>query len=274
MSHKISIWHGTHIGDKEINQDVYLVKKLDKVETIKDVDGKEHKTNVNPYLLIVADGHGKKGDKIAEFIVKEFEKRLNKSVLSLIDKDLLKAFDRVKDELADSELNFRKYGSTIILVIIYQTDEIYARVCNVGDSRMISGDTSVDFKTIDHKPDSEDELERFKKINEHIPKKDKLKVEYEGDIARIGNMAVSRSFGDYDTHPYIISVPDLYHLKLKKWTVIACDGLWDFYKNKKVIEFLNENVDEPVDKLISMVRNKTEDDMDNTTIIVFKLEKN
>jgi len=271
MAKKIQILSGTHIGDKQFNQDIYLVKKMDRVEKINDLV-----PDTIPYLFIIADGHGgKNGHEVAEFIVEKFEIKLNVKHLSLIKEDLLEIFDDVDRDLRKSTINYHKIGSTIIIGIMFQLrGHISMVVCQLGDCRMISND----FTTIDHKPDNE--IDRLEEVTRSLKKMDKRekrekikKINYDDEVTRIGTMAVSRAFGDYDTVPYIIHQPDIYEISIKNgYYVFACDGLWDYLSNKKVLKIITGCENDAIIQLIDKVREKADNEMDNTTIIILKID--
>ena len=105
-------------------------------------------------------------------------------------------------------------------------------VLNLGDCRLVILYKNNKFNTltIDHKPDEVNEKIRISKMGGIIKKDD------EGTY-RIGDLAVSRSFGDGDNAPYISQVPDIYYKKITpntKYIVMACDGLWDVINNEEL----------------------------------------
>ena len=247
---KFTIHTSSHIGDKNYNQDVLSVTRLNNVETIIDSTGYYQITN-KPYLMIIADGHGGKGiigKTVADFITTSFNHKFNTVKLSLEFENIGNIFNSVNVDLRNSNLDFYGVGSTVIVTIIYSFgDSMRMIVCNTGDCRLICcSDTNVLNATDDHKPNSERELKRFQQISDKIDPNRVMKVKFrENDVPRIGKMAVSRSFGDIEHFPYVIHTPDIYFVNLSvpqiKYIVIACDGLWDCFSNEDVLKILRKN---------------------------------
>jgi len=130
-------------------------------------------------------------------------------------------------------------GSTCLLNIMYKyKDEIHLNIANIGDSRLTivyKNNTSQQI-TNDHKPDDEKEIIRIEKIGGEIY------LDSEGTY-RIGDLSLSRAFGDGDNLPYISQKPDVYYKKicsLTKYIVMGCDGLWDVVKNEELFNLLEE----------------------------------
>jgi serine/threonine protein phosphatase PrpC len=67
----------------------------------------------------------------------------------------------------------------------------------------------------------------------------------EGDDIRIGNMSVSRSFGDLD-NIFISQEPDVfdYNISEEKFIVMGCDGVWDVLGNQDVVDYVLDKYDE------------------------------
>lgn len=140
-------------------------------------------------------------------------------------------------------------GSTCLLNIMYKfEDSIHMNVVNLGDSRLVivyKNDTSKQI-TIDHKPDEPNEKIRLEKMGGDVYKDS-------DSVYRIGDLSLSRAFGDGDNAPYISQKPDVFYKKISpetKYIVMACDGLWDIVESenigkiiKKIIETTNtENI--------------------------------
>ena len=77
------------------------------------------------------------------------------------------------------------------------------------------------------------------------------RVHYILIIWRIGDLSVSRAFGDLDNTPHVTHIPDNFNYQLKpddEFIVMACDGVWDVLQNHDVVNFTrdhyhNNNVD-------------------------------
>lgn len=129
-------------------------------------------------------------------------------------------------------------GSTSLVMCHFRKcGQQYINVINIGDSRAVlcRGEKAEEL-TIDHKPNNPEEKKRIKKLGG--------KVYYDGYDWRVGDLSVSRSFGDIDTTPYVTHKPDLYYYKIKendKFIVMACDGLWDVVSSQEVINVVLQN---------------------------------
>ena len=62
--------------------------------------------------------------------------------------------------------------------------------------------------------------------------------------AGIKNLSVSRAFGDFDAHPFVTCIPDMYILEINrehdKFFIMACDGLWDVVSSQESVNFVNK----------------------------------
>jgi len=150
---------------------------------------------------------------------------------------------------------------------------IIMNIVNLGDSRM----TIVNSKGIsqaitkDHKPDDTIEEERLTKMGGEIYK------DSEG-VYRIGDLSLSRAFGDGDNAPYISQKPDVFNIPITsetKYIVMACDGLWDIIESKdlgKVIKNIlnkNNNPDNIAVELANWALDKGS--TDNVSVIVIEV---
>ena len=89
------------------------------------------------------------------------------------------------------------------ILIETQPNDVY----NLGDSRMILCKKSeAHVVTKDHKPNWPDEQTRIEKIGG--------KIYFDGFDWRIGDLSVSRAFGDLDNSPYISCKPDIFRYKI------------------------------------------------------------
>ena len=82
-------------------------------------------------------------------------------------------------------------------------------IVNLGDSRMVIIYSNGTFKQVtrDHKPDDSIERIRLEKMGGEVYK------DSEGTV-RIGDLSLSRAFGDGDNLPYISQKPDIYYKKI------------------------------------------------------------
>ena len=64
---------------------------------------------------------------------------------------------------------------------------------------------------------------------------------FDGYDWRIGDLSVSRAFGDKDAAPYVTAKPDIYRHKIKKsdkFMILACDGFWDVFDNQDAVNMV------------------------------------
>jgi len=195
------------------------------------------KAKVN--IFAIYDGHGGKfvSKYLSENVPKYF---LNPSVkYPLSGRYIRESFKTIQSTLEKKHNEEADYcGSTCIMVIdyIYEKKRIID-IINLGDCRsVISRENKANILTKDHKPNWPEEKERIKKMGGEIY--------YDGCDWRIGDLSVSRSFGDLDNKPYISCVPDIFRYKLTKkdqFIIIGCDGLWDVVDNQEAVNFILTN---------------------------------
>lgn len=190
--------------------------------------------NIN--LLGVYDGHG--GSFVSTYLE-------NKLPIYYCHPELKPPFSReyhneIFKYLQDKILSYPKghsSGSTCLLNLIYKFDnEIHMNIINLGDSRLsiVYKNGSCKQVTIDHKPDDPQEKIRLEKMGGEIYK------DSEGTV-RIGDLSLSRAFGDGDNAPYISQKPSIYYKKITpntKYIIMACDGLWDVIANEELFSLI------------------------------------
>jgi serine/threonine protein phosphatase PrpC len=227
MINKINIYFTSITGRRISNEDEHTI--------ITNITNKNDNIN-NINLFGIYDGHG--GDKISKYLSEviplyycskdkkyPFSKKYHDNVFIDIQNKILKLKDG------------NSSGSTCLLNIMYKyDDELHFNTVNLGDSRLVIVYNSGNHKQVsnDHKPDDKIEKTRIEKIGGEVYK------DSEG-VYRIGDLSLSRAFGDGDNAPYISQTPDVYYNKVTKNTkyiVMACDGLWDVIENKDLFELL------------------------------------
>jgi len=117
-------------------------------------------------------------------------------------------------------------------------------IANVGDSKAILVRKKDDFEelTVDHKPDSEDEMARIEKAGGVV-----LRKRVNGDLA------VSRAFGDSRhkgnverelTEQVVIATPDITTCSACEGDILvmACDGIFEQLSPEQVADFVREEV--------------------------------
>ena len=233
--------YNSHIGNiREYNEDAITVTKI---------YFNNDKDNYCYYFGIF-DGHGGKGcsNYIKENLhknIKEFTTIGIKIGIDLTEErfKINEAIDE-KGEIKDSS------GSCGIILLIKDKKCIIA---NIGDSRLvIFKNKSIEFVTMDHKPNSIIEKARIEIAGGKIYKTPSLN---EKDIEipwRVlpGKLSVSRTFGDIlakdekygGNKTVIIALPDITEIELDdnyNFIVIGCDGIFDVLKNEELLDCIN-----------------------------------
>ncbi|CUS21997.1 LAQU0S04e05820g1_1 [Lachancea quebecensis] len=191
-------------------------------------------------------------------------------------------------------------GSTGILAVIINEKMLY--VANTGDSRCVLSTKGRGVKTLsyDHKPQHIGELVRINDDGGTV------------SLGRVGGvLALSRAFGDFQfktsvsytnsahgptaaqryvspaQESQVTVEPDVICHKIAydrdEFLVLACDGIWDLYSNRNLIQFikyhlmLGQKLDDIVTKLldhgINCADSNTGVGFDNMTIIIVALNK-
>ena len=232
-------------GRRETNEDKHTIKL--------NLDGKNKEENpINIYGIY--DGHGiENGRIISSYLSKTLPVYLiNKETKYPLKEAYIKKLYLLIQDTIKTKLKkyIEKNGSTCLIVCQYIHNNInYLDILNTGDSRCVmcvekkvkySNLTSLNSPTFeavaltqDHKPNWTKELERITKLGG--------KIEFDGVDWRIGDLSVSRSFGDTEFEKYITCMPDLIRHRIDKtdkFLVIACDGLWDVMSNQDVVNFI------------------------------------
>ncbi len=229
-------------------------------------------------LLGIYDGHG--GTHVSEFL----EKTLPKYYCDLkleppFSKEYhCELFECLQKKILKDEKGY-VCGSTCLLNIMYKyfdektnKESIHMNIINLGDCRLVivyKNGTSKQVTT-DHKPDDLVEKERLEKMGGEIYK------DSEGTI-RIGDLSLSRAFGDGDNLPYISQKPDIYYKQITsqtKYVVMGCDGLWDVIKNEDLFKYLNGFKKNGSKNLAADLASKALElgTTDNVSVIIIEIE--
>jgi len=190
-------------------------------------------------LYGIYDGHG--GKYVSHYLSKNLPKYfINKEVqYPLSGRYIRNCFKTVQSDLEKNHTDAADYcGSTCLIIADYIYEKRrFLDVMNLGDCRcIVARDNKANVITKDHKPDWPDERDRIKKMGGEIY--------YDGYDWRIGDLSVSRSFGDLDNKPYISCIPDVFRYKLNskdQFLILGCDGLWDVMSNQEVVNFIIQN---------------------------------
>jgi serine/threonine protein phosphatase PrpC len=216
--------HSTSIKGRRPNNE-------DRENIILNINGDNEKHN-NINLFALYDGHA--GTFVSEYLKDNLPRYyLNpKLKYPLKTQNHEKIFEHIQDNLLKYEQGY-ECGSTCLLALMYKYDNSYnINVVNLGDCRcvIVYNNNNTKQITVDHKPDEFNENKRLKKIGGDVYK------DSEGTV-RIGNLSLSRAFGDGDTSPYISQKPDSFYFKITeqtKYIILACDGLWDVIENEQL----------------------------------------
>lgn len=222
---ELKIYFTSVKGRRETNEDRHNI--------ILNINGE--KLDTNPINLFgIYDGHG--GAWVSSYLEKNipnyyldkkfkppFSPQYHEKVFEIIQNQLIK----------NSSGKGYTNGSTCLLNIMYKyEDAIHMNIVNLGDSRLAivyKNGTSIAVSK-DHKPDATTEKERIEKMGGDIYKDSE-------SVFRIGDLSLSRAFGDGDNSPYISQKPDVYYKKITtqtKYIVMACDGLWDIFDSNQI----------------------------------------
>ena len=244
----------------------------------------------------LSDNHINIGDKLYKNIKLTRKFHSLQGLISQIIKD---AFFLQDDELY-KYFSTTQCGSTCILSLIINGEWLY--VANCGDSRCILSSKNNGVKTMsfDHKPQHIGELLRINDNGGSV------------SLGRVGGvLALSRAFSDfqfkrsvsYNQNNNINSAskkfsippqesqvtvePDVIMHKIDykrdEFLVLACDGIWDVYSNKQLVQFikhhltlglkLNEIMPKILDHGILQANSSTGIGFDNMTAIIVILNK-
>lgn len=209
----------------------------------------------------------------------------------------------IKDSFFLQDQELYKYfannscGSTAVIAIIINQQNLY--VANCGDSRCILSSKALGIKTMsyDHKPQHIGELLRINDNGGTV------------SLGRVGGvLALSRAFSDFQFKrgvPYTRKSPKSHHVGVPlqeaqvtvepdvlmhkinyskdEFLVLGCDGIWDIYSNKQLVQFikyhltLGVNLEGIVTKLldhgIGQANSNTGVGFDNMTAIIVVLNK-
>lgn len=120
---------------------------------------------------------------------------------------------------------------------------------NVGDSRVVlcRKGAAVEL-TKDHKPNSESEITRIKKLGGFVQwhgflNADGEPIEGTGVYRVNNNLAVARAIGDASEKPYISAIPEIREIVVDReqdqFVIIATDGLWDVMTSEEAVEYVH-----------------------------------
>ncbi len=242
MARMISLHKTTMRGLRASNEDV------EKYVLNLDNSGYPKNNNYAPIdLCIICDGHG--GDMVSKYVAPRLEHLLMnpKIIYPLSYDNICNIFTHIQNEIKQNPSKIGSYCGCTALVVIRYLDKFgkeNIQVINIGDCRAImSKNGLVRTLTKDHKPFWPDEEKRIDEVNRKNPHNVK-KIHHEAGDWRIGDLSVSRAFGDLDNTPHVTHIPDVYNYKLgleHEFIIMACDGLWDSVQENEAINFVRNH---------------------------------
>lgn len=260
---ELKIYFTSVKGRRESNEDRHNI--------ILNIDGNDlDKNQIN--FFGIYDGHG--GTWVSKYLETNmpnyymdkkfcppFSPKYHEQVFCLVQSLLLK-----------NSLGYSN-GSTCLLNLMYKyKDEIHLNIVNLGDSRLsivYSNGTSKSI-TKDHKPDDSVEKSRLEKMGGEVYKDSE-------SVYRIGDLSLSRAFGDGDNAPYISQKPDIFYKKITKQTkyiVMGCDGLWDVISSEEIGQVIGELIKQlkPDNLAVELAKLAIEKgSTDNVSVIVIEV---
>jgi len=241
MQRSITLHKTSLQGMRESNEDVEKFK----INLCVDSDKMDHECAQIDFFA-VCDGHG--GSSVAKFIAPKLEKHLTKKnlIYPLSHNYICKIYNYIQQELINHPQKIAKScGSTALVVVRYLDNDHKEniQVINSGDCRAVLSRKGLAIPlSKDHKPFWPDEKYRIDMVNKKY--NTNKRVHYEAYDWRIGDLSVSKSFGDLDNTPYVSHLPDSFHYQLQpedEFIIVACDGLWDVLQNHEAINFVRDH---------------------------------
>ena len=224
----MEVHHASLKGLREQNEDRHSI-----IQNLTNKDCTKGKIN----FYGIYDGHG--GKEVSDFLSKNLPHYfLKKNLIYPISKKYIKSiYDHIQNVLRNNHKNIAfRQGSTCLVVIQYEKNNVqWLNVLNTGDSRaVICRNNFAHPLTKDHKPGWPEERHRIEKMGG--------KIYLDGPDYRIGDLSVSRAFGDIEASPFVIHMPDIFKFKLDKtddkFIILACDGLWDKVESQDAVNFV------------------------------------
>lgn len=222
-------------------------------------------------------------------------KRAFRTLQGLITQIIKDAFILQDQELYQHFAN-STCGSTAVAAVIINDESLY--VANCGDSRCILSSKNLGIKTMsyDHKPQHIGELLRINDNGGTV------------SLGRVGGvLALSRAFSDFQfkrgvvfnknkNHHHsgippqeaqVTAEPDVLMHKIDfskdEFLVLGCDGIWDVYSNKQLIQFIKYHltlgvnlpgiITKVLDHGIAQANSNTGVGFDNMTAIIVVLNR-
>ena len=260
---ELKIYFTSIKGRRESNEDKHNI--------ILNINSEDSKLNdIN--LFGIYDGHG--GNWVSSYLEHNIPNYYmdKKHTYPFEEEYHTKIFEIIQTQLLKNSKGYSN-GSTCLLNIMYKyRNEIHMNIVNLGDSRLSIVYSNGESKSVttDHKPDHPNEKSRINKMGGQIYKDSE-------SVFRIGDLSLSRAFGDGDNAPYISQKPDVFYKKITphtKYIVMACDGLWDVVESEDIGKVIMElNIKKPENIAVELA-NWTLDQgsTDNISIIIIEVK--
>eukprot|EP00590_Aulacoseira_subarctica_P009093 CAMPEP_0172414894 /NCGR_PEP_ID=MMETSP1064-20121228/1496_1 /TAXON_ID=202472 /ORGANISM="Aulacoseira subarctica , Strain CCAP 1002/5" /LENGTH=487 /DNA_ID=CAMNT_0013151757 /DNA_START=81 /DNA_END=1544 /DNA_ORIENTATION=+ len=152
---------------------------------------------------------------------------------------LQSAFRSIDREVMMND-KFHYQGSTAVTVVVHEAEDgpKILLAANIGDSRaVLSRKQSAVNLTRDHKPHLIAEKARIEAMGE--------KVEWDGYVYRVRDLALSRAIGDRHAKPAVSGEVEINQCLLKdgdEFVVVASDGLWDVMTSQEAVDFVHSKL--------------------------------
>lgn len=202
---------------------------------------------------VLCDGHG--GAQVAKFcavrLVAEFTRK--KNIFPLPKRQVQKIFNTIQNDLINHPKNIGKNcGCTALCIVLYLDNEgnKCIQVSNIGDSRAVLCRKGLPVPlTKDHKPSWPEERLRISMVNASQAVGGPIRdIHFTAGDWRVGDLSVSRSFGDLDNTPQVTHSPESFTYQLlptDEFIIMACDGLWDVVENYQAVNFVKDHLQSP-----------------------------
>jgi len=206
-------------------------------------------------FFAICDGHG--GKEVAKYIAPRLKKYLTDSKNEYpLSKDQIKnIYNHIQRELIDHPDDIARACGCTALVVIRFVENLhfleperveYIQVINLGDCRAVLSRDGIAIPLCkDHKPFWPDEKKRIDMVNKKY--RTNNRIHFDAGDWRIGDLSVSRSFGDLDNTPYVSHLPDSFIYKINpqdEFIIMACDGLWDVVQNHEAVNFVRDHMND------------------------------
>jgi len=229
----------------------------------------------------VYDGHG--GEAAAKYAQVNLLVNIVKSTCfpNNVIGSLLDGFQKTNDEFNQRFPSFR-CGTTAVIAL-FRDDTVF--LANVGDSRALLGKVdgegkkiAVDLGQIHTTADQ--------KENARVIEKGGVILQWGGGLRVNGELVVTRSIGDPQIGPCMISEPEIVKIDIEKehkFLVLASDGLFDVMKSQEIVDFIfakkaetkanpNASVNNISDALIDTALQRESKDNISAIIVFFETD--